>query len=81
MRFGRPQSVEQDGFAALELEELGGAMGAVAALLDDLNRFGRGRRHHGTFRSMVKALVAIATGRVSSSSVAMARTKATVRVT
>jgi hypothetical protein len=50
----------------------------LAALLDHLHRFGA--LHFGAL-STVKAPVAMATGRVSSSSVATARTKATLRVT
>ena len=50
----------------------------VPALFDDLNGFGRAAGHQAP--STVKAPVAVATGRSSSSSVAVARTKATVRV-
>src|SRR6056297_3230003 len=50
----------------------------IAALLDHLDGFGPGAAHD--LASTVKAPVAVATGRVSSSSIARARTKATDRV-
>ncbi len=55
---------------------------AVAAVLDHLHGFGFDAGHFAPLgRSSVKAPVAAATGRVSSSSVAVTRTKATERVT
>ena len=51
-----------------------------AAFFDDVNRF-RGCAHYADTPSSVKVPVAIATGRASSSSVAVTRTKATDRVT
>jgi len=58
------------------------AQGGIAALLDDLDRFGGLADHGFTPRpgSLVKAPLVVATGRVLSSSVAVARTNATVRV-
>ncbi len=55
-----------------------GAECRVAALLDHLHRFGTGPGHH--LLSTVKAPEAVATGRSASSSIAVARTKATERV-